>query len=98
VSWEEVERALRKKDVTLLVFEAPQVVARVEKMGDLFAPLNELKQRLPDLKGVAASDVEPAEAAIPAAAQRAERPKQVRHPVARKAVKPQPSRKSKRKL
>jgi hypothetical protein len=31
------------------------VVSRVEKMGDLFAPVLELKQRLPDLKGVAAS-------------------------------------------
>src|ERR1700728_2137105 len=98
VTWDEVQRTLKKKDASLLVFEAKQAVARFEKMGDLFAPLNELKQRLPDLKGVAASDVEPAEAAVSAAAQRAERPKQVRRPVARKAVKPQPSRKSKRKL
>jgi bifunctional non-homologous end joining protein LigD len=50
VSWEEVERALKKKDADLLVFEAKQAVARVEKMGDLFAPLLELEQRLPDLK------------------------------------------------
>src|ERR1700723_1380878 len=53
VRWEEVERALKKKDASQLVFEAPQVVARVEKMGDLFAPVLELKQRLPNLKGVA---------------------------------------------
>ena len=53
VTWEEVERAFKKKDASLLVFEAPQVVARVEKMGDLFEPVLELKQRLPDLKGAA---------------------------------------------
>src|ERR1700734_3652912 len=34
VKWEEVEKALKKKDASLLVFEAPQVVSRVEKMGD----------------------------------------------------------------
>src|SRR5208282_1866250 len=55
VTWEEVQRALKKKDADLLVFEAKQVVARFDKMGDLFAPVLELKQRLPDLKGVAAS-------------------------------------------
>jgi bifunctional non-homologous end joining protein LigD len=55
VSWDEVERALKKKDASLLVFEAPQVVARFEKTGDLFAPVLELKQQLPNLKGVAAS-------------------------------------------
>src|SRR5882672_3859688 len=52
VTWQEVESALKKKDTTLLVFEAKQVVARMEKMGDLFAPVLELKQRLPDLQGV----------------------------------------------
>jgi bifunctional non-homologous end joining protein LigD len=53
VTWDEVERCLKKKDANLLVFEAKQVVARFEKLGDLFAPLLELKQRLPDLKVVA---------------------------------------------
>ncbi len=53
VTWEEVERALKKKDASLLVFEAPQVVSRFEKKGDLFEPLLELKQRLPDLKSTA---------------------------------------------
>jgi bifunctional non-homologous end joining protein LigD len=52
VKWEEVERAFKKKDASMLVFEAPQVVSRFEKMGDLFEPVLELKQRLPDLKGV----------------------------------------------
>jgi bifunctional non-homologous end joining protein LigD len=54
VTWEEVERAFKKKDAALLVFEAPQVVARFEKLGDLFEPVLELKQRLPDLKAAAA--------------------------------------------
>src|SRR6202163_3135828 len=37
VAWDEVERALKKKDPSLLVFEAQQVLQRVEKMGDWFA-------------------------------------------------------------
>src|SRR6202162_2488823 len=61
VSWEEVEKTLKKKDANRLVFEARQTVARVEKMGDLFAPLLELKQRLPDLKQLAVSSAEPEE-------------------------------------
>jgi hypothetical protein len=36
------------------VFEAPQVVARAEKMGDLFEPVLNLKQKLPDVKGLLA--------------------------------------------
>jgi bifunctional non-homologous end joining protein LigD len=54
VTWEDVERTFKKKDATLLVFEAPQVISRFEKIGDLFAPVITLKQRLPDLKGVVA--------------------------------------------
>jgi bifunctional non-homologous end joining protein LigD len=47
VTWEEVEHALKKKDAQKLVFEAKDVLARVEKMGDLFEPLLKLKQELP---------------------------------------------------
>jgi bifunctional non-homologous end joining protein LigD len=54
VKWEEVERAFKKKDPGGLVFEAPQVVARAEKMGDLFEPVLKLKQKLPDAKGLLA--------------------------------------------
>ena len=53
VTWEEVERALKKKDAGLLVFEASQTIARFEKKRDLFEPLLELKQKLPDLKAAA---------------------------------------------
>ncbi|MGO9126743.1 MAG: non-homologous end-joining DNA ligase [Terriglobales bacterium] len=52
VKWEEVELALKKKDAELLVFEAGQVLKRVAKMGDLFAPALTLKQKLPKLAGV----------------------------------------------
>jgi len=55
VKWEEVERAQKKKDAGLLVFEAGQVMARFEKMGDLFAPVLELKQKLPDLRKTGAA-------------------------------------------
>ena len=49
VSWEEVEKCLKKKDAKLLVFESSEVLARVEKMGDLFAPVQTLKQHLPKI-------------------------------------------------
>jgi bifunctional non-homologous end joining protein LigD len=52
ITWEDVERTFRKKDASLLVFEAPQVVSRVDKIGDLFAPVITLKQRLPDLRSL----------------------------------------------
>jgi len=54
VTWEEVEQALKKEDVGRLVFEAKDVLARVEKMGDLFEPVQKLKQKLPQLEGLAA--------------------------------------------
>src|SRR5437879_11575434 len=52
ITWEEVERTLKKKDAKLLVFESRQTLERVEKMGDLFAPLLSLKQKLPKLAGI----------------------------------------------
>jgi bifunctional non-homologous end joining protein LigD len=53
VKWEEVEQALKKKDADSLVFDAGQVLKRVEKIGDLFAPLLTLKQKLPKFDGIA---------------------------------------------
>jgi len=53
VTWDEVERTLRKKDAGLLVFQSSKAIARFEKMGDLFEPVLELKQKLPDMKGAA---------------------------------------------
>jgi bifunctional non-homologous end joining protein LigD len=49
VSWEEVEICLKKKDPKLLVFESSQVLERVAQAGDLFAPVQTLKQRLPNV-------------------------------------------------
>ncbi len=51
VKWEEVEQCLKKKDAGLLVFEAGQVLDRVQKMGDLFEPVLALKQKLPRFPG-----------------------------------------------
>ena len=59
VTWDEVERTLKKKDPKLLVFEAPQVLERVNKLGDLFEPVLKLKQKLPDLTKLTAEAPEP---------------------------------------
>ena len=53
VTWDEVEQTLTKKDPQRLVFEAKDVLARVQKMGDLFEPVLQLKQKLPPLAGLA---------------------------------------------
>ncbi len=50
VSWEEVERCLKKQDPSLLVFEAEKVIDRADKMGDSFEPVLTLKQKLPKLE------------------------------------------------
>jgi bifunctional non-homologous end joining protein LigD len=49
VSWEEVEAAVKRKNAAKLSFEADEVLKRVEKLGDLFAPVLKLKQKLPKL-------------------------------------------------
>jgi bifunctional non-homologous end joining protein LigD len=54
VTWEEVEAALKKKRATALTFEAGEVLKRVQKKGDLFAPVLSLKQKLPALEKVEA--------------------------------------------
>jgi bifunctional non-homologous end joining protein LigD len=47
VTWPEVEKALKKKNPDLLLFEAPDVLKRLDKHGDLFAPVLTQKQKLP---------------------------------------------------
>ncbi|MFL5899245.1 MAG: non-homologous end-joining DNA ligase [Solirubrobacterales bacterium] len=49
VSWEEVERAGDSGDGSHLVFETNDVLERIERDGDLFAPVLELEQELPEL-------------------------------------------------
>jgi bifunctional non-homologous end joining protein LigD len=53
VTWDEVTGCLTKQDPELLVFTADQVLKRVEKSGDIFAPVLKLKQKLPRLAAVA---------------------------------------------
>jgi bifunctional non-homologous end joining protein LigD len=75
VTWEEVEKTLKKKDANLLVFEAKQTVARFEKMGDLFEPVLELKQRLPDVKKVVSGEVAQGNQPVAAPAEREAEPR-----------------------
>jgi bifunctional non-homologous end joining protein LigD len=49
LEWEEVESALRSSDADALVFDADQVLERVVERGDLFSPVLQLRQRLPEL-------------------------------------------------
>jgi bifunctional non-homologous end joining protein LigD len=98
VTWDEIGRALKKKDPNLLVFEAKQTVSRVEKMGDLFASVLELKQRLPNLKAVADSVTEETAAPISTAAQAEAEPKKARHRAGEKTLKPPQARRARRKV
>jgi bifunctional non-homologous end joining protein LigD len=50
VTWDEVSAACDGEDAGALVFEAGQVLERVKRLGDLMAPLLEVKQSLPVLK------------------------------------------------
>jgi len=98
VQWEEVERALKKKDASVLVFEAAQVIERVEKFGDLFAPVLKLKQKLPQLAGIekaAASGTEPPELDIAA---QAEEPKRKPSAPKNKPARPRTATKKRRKV
>jgi bifunctional non-homologous end joining protein LigD len=47
VAWNEVENCLKKKKSELLKFRSEQVLARVEKVGDLFESVEKVKQKLP---------------------------------------------------
>ncbi len=52
VTWEEVEKCWKRKAPDRLTFESEAAIKRVEKHGDLFAPVLTLKQRLPPLKAI----------------------------------------------
>jgi bifunctional non-homologous end joining protein LigD len=47
ITWDEVQNCLKKKEPGLLKFRSEKVLARVEKLGDLFEPVEKLKQKLP---------------------------------------------------
>ncbi|HEX3134570.1 MAG TPA: non-homologous end-joining DNA ligase [Planctomycetota bacterium] len=55
LSWDEIERARRRKKPDALLVDPEQMRRRVQEVGDLFAPVLSLRQRLPKLKTVAAS-------------------------------------------
>jgi bifunctional non-homologous end joining protein LigD len=48
VTWQELERARKKKDREALFFTPDATLKRVQAKGDLFAPVLTLKQTLPD--------------------------------------------------
>jgi len=49
VTWDEVAEVADSGDKSKLVFESDMVLDRIEKHGDLFAPVLELEQEMPDL-------------------------------------------------
>jgi bifunctional non-homologous end joining protein LigD len=49
LEWQEIRDALREGDASRLSFEAAEVLERVGRLGDLFAPVLSLRQRLPSL-------------------------------------------------
>jgi bifunctional non-homologous end joining protein LigD len=77
ITWDEVERTFKKKDAQHVVFEAPDVLKRVEKIGDLFEPVLKLKQKLPQLAGLGVEEKKEAkktEERVAIAAQAEKRP------------------------
>jgi bifunctional non-homologous end joining protein LigD len=82
VTWQEVENCLKKEDPELLVFTSEKVLERVEKLGDLFAPVLKLKQKLPALEKLSppasgvASTAKTATSIAKTKSSRAVRPKQ----------------------
>jgi bifunctional non-homologous end joining protein LigD len=47
VTWDEVENCLKKKKADLLRFRSDKALIRVDKLGDVFEPVEKLKQKLP---------------------------------------------------
>jgi bifunctional non-homologous end joining protein LigD len=52
ITWAEVEKAARTGRGDALTLEASDVLRRVERFGDLFAPVLTRRQKLPDAKGI----------------------------------------------
>src|SRR5438309_5404327 len=60
VTWQEVEQCHKQEDAKLLSFETEAALKRVEKQGDLFEPVLNLKQKLPKLTALKAFGGAPA--------------------------------------
>jgi bifunctional non-homologous end joining protein LigD len=58
LTWDELQQAVDKDDVSLLRFSPQRVLERIEEAGDLFAAVETMKQRLP--RGLSAEPEEPA--------------------------------------
>lgn len=58
VTWEELKKAKRTKNIQPLFFSPGAALKRLEKLGDLFAPVLTLKQTLPRAFSAAAAPVE----------------------------------------
>lgn len=55
IAWDELTAALEARDARALRFSAEDVLARVDRHGDLFSPVLTLEQRLPSLDRAIAS-------------------------------------------
>jgi bifunctional non-homologous end joining protein LigD len=49
VKWPEIIAALDRKEISLLTFESDEALQRVQEFGDLFAPVLQLKQKVPEI-------------------------------------------------
>ena len=47
ITWQELARAVKRRDEKALFFTAAAAVKRIKRLGDLFAPVLKLKQKLP---------------------------------------------------
>lgn len=65
VEWDELKRAIKKKDINALFFSPEDAVERLRKQGDLFAPVLTVKQSLPKAFEHAVSAKRPASAPEP---------------------------------
>jgi bifunctional non-homologous end joining protein LigD len=90
LKWDEVERVLAKKDAKLVVFEATQVLERVEKYGDLFEPVLNVKQKLPDIQEILAKGKVGEKKQLDIAAAAEERARDMKRKVARRGPPPEP--------
>jgi bifunctional non-homologous end joining protein LigD len=62
VRWNELANTLKKSDAALLNFDSNEALHRLKRVGDLFAPLRKLKQKLPKEFASAAPSFEHREA------------------------------------
>jgi bifunctional non-homologous end joining protein LigD len=55
VEWDELDAAVKARTPKRLHFDSDQAVARVQRLGDLFGPVMQLKQTLPSSRALEAS-------------------------------------------